>query len=72
MIKRAGSAIVVEKPIKNPKIIIRAYHFFAAKLSVSFFPTGNIPYSSHSRKRASPIHTKIIPPVIARKFSGAF
>jgi hypothetical protein len=44
MTYNAGSAIVVEKPTKNQKNIIRKYHFFLVKLVVSLSQIGKIPY----------------------------
>jgi hypothetical protein len=66
----AGSAIVVEKPIKNQKNIIQKYHFLFAKLSVSLFHIGKIPYCNHIRNTANHIHTIIIHIVVSSQLLG--
>ena len=67
---KAGSAIVVPKPIKNPKISIHVVHPDFAKSLANPSPTGNIPISRPCKKIAKPIPTITKPMAVETQFSG--
>ena len=66
----AGSAIVVPKPIINPKISIHIVDPLFAKSRASPSPTGNIPISRPCKKIAKPTATINIPIVVGNQSAG--
>ncbi len=72
MAMRAGSAMVVEKPIKKAKSKSQNIEPFLAKSVASFSPTGKMPISSPRMKTASPKATMRSPKMIELRFSGTF
>ena len=63
----AGSAIVVENPIANPKISSHQIFPLAENWKAIFSPSGNKPISRPCIKRNKPTNTKINPEIVAAR-----
>ena len=67
---RAGSAMVVPKPIKKAKSSIHFIEPFFAKSPASPSPTGNIPTSNPCKNVVNPTATIANPIKVVTKLSG--